>query len=192
MKLSEFAVKKPPFSVLDVKMEEFLPDEILRFSDREGHVLMLHTSSIGVADEAVCDYISKILYDYPNIKVVLAHIGRYYEKSQFIKFYNSGFLESHSNKNMYFDMSSVSEKELLQLVLEKDFLHDRIMFGSDLPYGLIKLSKEHEKERCNLTYNVYHSIKALKDAIDALNLPQNRKSQMIRKVFYENAKKLFT
>jgi predicted TIM-barrel fold metal-dependent hydrolase len=213
----EFANKKGPFTVFDVKMEEFLSKEILSFADKEGLLLMLHTSSIGVADAAVCDFILKITNNYPNIKIVLAHMGRYCEKSQFVDFYNSDFLESYSKKNIYFDMSSVSEKEVFQLIFQKDFLHDKIMFGSDLPFGLItgveifskthgpifltrdmypwtdiELSKTYKEETCKLTYNTYHCIHALKKGIETLNLPQNEKHQLICKVFYNNAQKLFT
>ncbi|MGI6325490.1 MAG: amidohydrolase family protein [Saccharofermentanales bacterium] len=212
----DFVDKKGPFAVFDVRMEEFLTDEILRFAEKEKLIIMLHTSGIGVGDYVVRDFISRITEKYTNIKIILAHMGRYCEKSQFVDFYRSDFLDKHINSNIYYDISSVSEKEVYKLIFEKEYLHDKVMFGADLPFGLItgveifskthgpifltrdtyawtdtRLAEEFKNEAENLTYNVYHCIKALKDGLEELNLSEKENRKLVNKIFLKNALAMF-
>jgi hypothetical protein len=194
------------------RMEELLPPDLLEFMDRERLVLMLHTCGIGVGDPAVQDYLKWIGDRYANLPVVLAHMGRYLEVEQFLSFCDSGVLTCPS---LYLEMSSASRPEVYQRALEDHSLWGRLLFGSDLPFGLITgveypspetgtvfltrddylwsdqdLKARFAPARLSLTYNTYHTINALKSAVEALEISPEDREELKRDIFARNAQGL--
>jgi hypothetical protein len=200
-------------SVFECSMREFIPETLLRFMDAHCLVLMLHTSGTGMGDPANQQYVRSVLERFPGVKIVLAHMGRYLEADQFFRFCDSGLLDY---PGLYLEMSSASVPAVYARVLEERQIHRRLLFGTDLPFGLIT-GMEAWSERAGaifvtrdsyawtdeatqqasplrpdtLTYNTYHVIHAFKTALAALRLPAAEEAALKQAVFRENAESLF-
>jgi hypothetical protein len=202
--------KNIPFSSLHTRLEEFVPDELLEFMDGERLVLMLHTSSTGMGDPGCQRFVRRITARWPRIKVILAHMGRYTDKRQFLEFMESRVWQ---HPNVFLEMSSASEPEVYQAALQHRELWKRLLFGSDLPFGLIsgveycspeaglifltreeylwtdrQLHDRFKEQRAQLTYNTYHTIKALKDAVERLECNAEEKRQLKENIFLKNTR----
>jgi len=214
----QFSGVKPYFDflgkdVFETAMPEFIPEPLLEFMNRERLILMLHTSGTGMGDTTNQDYLRSVMERFPQIRIILAHMGRYVELQQFYAFCDSGLLEYPM---MYLEMSSASMPEVYRRVLSEPGMHSRLLFGSDLPYGLITgveswsethgpifvtrdryswsdpiLQRNASLSPDRLTYNTYHTIKALKDAIESMRFPPEQVEAIKQRVFCENASSLF-
>jgi predicted TIM-barrel fold metal-dependent hydrolase len=190
---------------------DYVTSEILEFMNTEQLSLMLHTSSIGMGDSANCDFIMSIVSMFPRIKIILAHIGRYFDPKQCMVFLDS---EVASHPNIFLEMSSVSAPEVYGKILENKSFRNRLIFGSDLPFGLITGMEYWSEEtgssfitrdqypwskdevqlrfaeiRDQLTYNTYHTIHALKTAVDQLDLSLEKEVELKEKIFYKNVQR---
>jgi len=213
-----FSGVKPYFDLLgkpnlQTKMEEFVPPDLLEFMNRERLVLMLHTSGKGMCERENQDFIRMIAGKFPGIKIILAHMGRYIYPEQFFAFLSSGVAELPS---VFMDISSVTVTEVYEKTLEKDSLREKLLFATDVPFGLITgterfseklgfnfitrdiyswsdpvIQEQFASERKRLTYNTYHVIKSLKDAMERLGLKGQAAGQMKEDIFCRNAGLLF-
>jgi hypothetical protein len=136
-------------------------------------------------------------------------MGRYLQPWQFHAFCDSGLLDFPM---LYLEMSSASLTEVYYRVLSDPRMHDRLLFGSDLPYGLITgveawsethgavfvtrdrypwsdptLEESCLSDRNQLTYNTYHVIKAFKDALESMRFSPELVETIKEKVFFRNA-----
>ena len=197
-------------SNFEAKMTEFIHQDLLEFMNAERLIMMLHTPGSGAADRDNQAFLRNVAHSYPQIKVVLAHMGRYIEPWQFHSFVDSGILTDCPT--LYLEMSSASSAEVYRRVLEDERLWNRLLFGSDLPFGLItgverwsesrgaifltrddygwsdpEMNAEFARQREQLTYNTYHCIKALKDAVEEVKMTAADAHRVRNKVFRENA-----
>ena len=197
------------------KMEELLPGELLKFMNSEKLILMLHTSSIGVGDPAVREYIRFMAGTYPGIKIILAHFGRYLHPDQFLEFMETDVMRLPS---VYLEMSSASSLDAQKSVLSRRELWPKLLFGSDLPWAMMdgleywddktapgmfltrteykwsdsKLLGKHEATRRKLTFNTYHVLKCFKDAVEKSGFAPADQQELKQNVFFRNALKLFS
>jgi hypothetical protein len=211
----EFACRTGSFGVLDVAPDEFIGGEMLAFMQEHKLALMLHTSKNGVCDQEIQGYISYILKVYPSIKLCLAHMGRFFRPEQYDEFFKTGFLQEHAEKNLWMDFSSVACTQVLELALSVKPMRKKLMFGTDMPYGLITgverfsptmgavfltrdeypwcdgdmLDKMRDQRR-TLTYNTYHCIQAFREALENA-IPEAQREEVKRDVFYNNAERYF-
>ncbi|MCC7518970.1 MAG: amidohydrolase family protein [Verrucomicrobiae bacterium] len=201
--------KPMPFSSLHTDMEEFVPDELLEFMDAERLILMLHTSREGMGHPGCQRFVRRITERWPHVKVILAHMGRYTNKRQFLDFMDSGVWQ---HPNIFLEMSSASEPDVYAAALQHRELWARLLFGSDLPFGLISgveynapetglifltreaypwtdrsLHERLERQRATLSYNTYHTLHALKRALDELPAAAGDKRQLMEDIFRRNA-----
>ena len=209
-----FVGVKPYFDLLgksnyETTMDEFIHRDLLEFMDSERLVMMLHTSGTGMGSPECQGFVRSVLDGFPNIRIILAHMGRYLDPQSFFDFFNCGILDSPS---IYLGMSSSTEARIYQAVLSRRNLWDRLVFGSDLPFGSIpgvefyspeigptfitrndyiwtnnRTQEQFSQRRKALTYNTYHVIKALKDAVESANLTPDETKKFKRSVFYDNA-----
>lgn len=139
---------------------------------------------------------------------------RYVRHEQFLDFLDTGILREHPS--LYLEMSSASCPAVYERVLDSEDLHSRLLFGSDLPFGMITgverwspthgaiflardeypwsdraMNVEFASERAGLTYKTYHCIKAFKDALERKRFDVARKEQIKQDVFHNNAVHLF-
>lgn len=212
----DFADKPGHFNANDVELEEFVTDDMLEFCNEHGMVLMLHTCDIGMGSPDLRAKIQRILDTYTDIKLILAHLGRFYVKEEFFSFLESDFLEKNKDKPFWFDVSSVTEQEVLNRAFAREDLYPRLLFGADHPFGLIsgvemhsetmgaiyltreeypwsdrEVLEQFKEERKALTYNNYHCIKALKNAIEKNFNDEEKAKEVIENLFYKNACRVF-
>jgi predicted TIM-barrel fold metal-dependent hydrolase len=189
---------------------EFVPKDLLEFMDSEGLVMMLHTSGLGMCEVVNQNFIKSVATYYPNIKIILAHMGRYLEAEQFMKFMASDVMDCPT---VFLETSSASRPEVYERVLQKKELWGRLIFGSDIPFGLItgeeywseetgpvfltrddytwsnpELNKKLSDVRRRMTYNTYHTIKAIKTAIDQLKISPETTAKLKNMIFLDNAR----
>lgn len=197
-----------PNSVFHCRDIDFTPVSLLEFMEKEKLVLMLHTSSIGGGDPAVRGFVAMVAMTYPHIRILLAHMGRYTEPSQFQRLLQSPVLDL---PNVFLEMSSASSWNVYAAILRRRELHDKLLFGSDVPFGLITgvehfsdthgpvfitrhdyawsdpdLQRQFYARRQGLTYNTYHVISALKRAMDELNMGPDEQDDLKHRIFSRN------
>ena len=191
------------------RTEEFVSDSLLDFTNQENLILMLHTGLEGIHELDNQNFLRRTLDRYPKIKIILAHMGRYLHAGQFDKFFST---EIWRHPNLYFETSSATEPSVYKLVFSETDLHPRILFGSDVPFGLIT-GREYSPPvgehtfvtrtrypwtddavwqafgdvREQMTYNTYHTIAAVKDGITSLRLSQAQEKVLKRALFSANA-----
>ena len=144
------------------------------------------------------------------MKIILAHMGRYTCPAQFTTFMDTGLLDDCPS--LYLEMSSVTCSDVYEQVLCKPALRKRLLFGADLPFGLITgverwsethgavfltrdtytwsdpvMNAELAEERKLLTHNTYHVIKAFKDALAHLDVNETEVESIKQDVFCRNA-----
>ena len=191
------------------RMPEFISTGLLELLDARGLILMLHTSGRGAGDPECQSYLRWMARRFRNIKIILAHMGRYFAPQDFLDFLRSGVLEDYPS--IFLDMSSASEPSVYEEFLRRRNLWGRLLFASDIPYGLItgveryspargpiflardhyawsdpKMECEFEAERRHLTYNTYHCIKALKDAFATVGIMDGTVEELKRALFRGN------
>ena len=213
-----FTGVKPYFDLLgksnyETTMPEFIRDDLLEFMDAERLIMMLHTSGLGMGVPENQEFVGSVLEQYPGIRIVLAHLGRYLETADFFRFLESGLME---HPNLYLEMSSASQPDVYVRLLEGGAAWERLLFGTDLPYGILtgveawsqetgpvfltrdryvwsdqSVNKIFPDEVKRLTYNTYHVIDAFKQALEVV-VPDKRRAESIKKrVFHDNAMSLF-
>lgn len=198
----------------DATMAEFLSEDLLAFMSREGLAMLLHTSGLGVGTADVQDFLRRVASSHPRIPIILAHMGRYVRYQQFLDFMDTGILQQCPS--LYLEMSSASCAEVYERALECEGLHTRLVFGSDLPFGMITgveqwsashgaiflardtyswsdpvMNAQFARERAGLTYNTYHCIKAFKNALTKKGFDASRAERIKEDVFCANALRLF-
>jgi len=201
-------------SNFDAKMAEFLLEDLLAFMNAEGLVMLLHTSGLGVGTEDVQNFLRHMSDRYPRIRVLLAHMGRYVRYQQFLDFMDTEVLKDCPS--LYLEMSSASCPEVYDRVLQCEWLHSRLVFGSDLPFGMITgvehwsdthgaifltrdtyswsnptMNAEFATQRERLTYNTYHCIQAFRDALTRHAFDAAKAERLKEDVFCGNALRLF-
>jgi predicted TIM-barrel fold metal-dependent hydrolase len=213
-----FAGVKPYFDLLgkgvfECTMPEFIPEGLLQLMNDEGLVMMLHTSGRGMCDAANQDYVRSVLTRFPRLRIVLAHLGRYLVAEQFHQFCDTDLPDCTS---LYLEMSSATIPDLYARVLRRPGIARRLLFGADLPFGLITgveawseqagpifvtrdrylWTDPHTQESSpvrpdSLSYNAYHTIKAFKDGLESLGLAATEVEAIKQAVFCGNAAALF-
>jgi predicted TIM-barrel fold metal-dependent hydrolase len=209
---------KPYFDLLRksnyvTTMDEFIPERLLEFMDDQKLILMLHTSSIGMADPEDQRYVKWAVRKHPGIKIILAHLGRYLQVGQFLAFTDSDVMDSPS---VYLDASFATKVEAYERILSRQEWWSRLLFGTDIPFGLFTgvedwkpevgsviltrdtyawsdpaIDARFAQERRVLTYNTYHVIEAIKQAMERLGITGTEAECLKQKIFCENAASLF-
>jgi len=204
-----FTGVKPYFDMLQkdnfkTNPEEILPKSLLEFINSENLVIMLHTTGKGVGSTEVRNYLNYITDNFKNIKIILAHMGRFICPEDFAQFMHSDLPD---NPSVFLETSSAASQEVYEMALSNRVLWDKILFGSDIPFGLISgtefwseksgaIFRTREKYSWseegsfgyeNLTYNTYHTIKALKDAVSSLRMSCGEENYLKERIFSGNA-----
>ncbi|MDR3644756.1 MAG: amidohydrolase family protein [Clostridia bacterium] len=191
----------------EIRIFDFLPHHQLEVLNRHGWIAMLHIPRDGrLKDPVNLAQMLEIENKYPNLKLIIAHVGRAYCPEDI-----GNALEILSaTKNMKFDITANTNEyvfeRLIQAVGPK-----RIMFGSDLPilrmrmrricengsyvnivpeglYGDVSADRHMREvtgsEADILTFFMYEEINSFRLAAKATGLG----ARDVEDVFYNNAK----
>jgi Tat protein secretion system quality control protein TatD with DNase activity len=169
---------------------DFLPPEHLEVANELKLKVILHLSkSDRFKNKSNLDTLLEIEEKYPNVKLIVAHIGRAYTKSDV----GDAFERLKNTKNMLFDFSANTNSDVIREAIET-FGTKRILFGTDLPIAKMRMyrteengvyvnvvprglygdvSKDvhmRESDEKEITNFVYEILRAFKKAATELNL----------------------
>ena len=118
----------------EIRIFDFLPHEHLALADRHGWVVQLHIARPKrLADPVNYVQLREIEERYPNVKLIVAHLGRAYADEDV-----GGALEYlRDTKKMMWDFTANTNSHVMEQVLTY-FGPDRFMYGSDFPIFRMK------------------------------------------------------
>ena len=119
----------------ETRIFDFLPHEHLKVCDKHGLIVMLHIPRNGRFKDPVNLYqLKEIEEKYPNLKLIIAHIGRAYAKEDI----GNGFDIVGKGANTYFDFTANVSDDAIKACLEA-VGPKKLIFGSDLPIAIMRM-----------------------------------------------------
>ena len=116
---------------------DFLPKSHLEVANKYGWKIVLHVSkSKRFKDESNLKTLLEIEQNYPNVKLIVAHIGRAYTGSDV----GDAFEVLKNTKNMLFDFSANTNSSVITKCIET-FGTKRVLFGTDMPIAKMKMRR---------------------------------------------------
>lgn len=192
----------------DAEIFDFLPEEHLKVCDKHAWKVVLHISKDDrIKNPTNVKQLLEIEQKYPNVKLIVAHIGRAYSPEDL-----GDSLETlaKNTKNMMFDFSantySYAIEKCIDLMGSK-----RVMFGTDMPITKMRMYRISENgvyknvvprgmygdvsddihmketDEQNVTNFAYEILRALKVAAKNLSLSK----EDIDNVMWKNATELY-
>ncbi len=123
----------------DIRVTDMVTRDQLVLANERGWVILLHLPRPKrLADWANIEDILMIEKEYPNVRLIVAHIGRAY----CLENIGDAFEALKKTQNVMFDMSGNTNQAVFEKTLDT-FGPERVMFGSDLPISAMKLKREH-------------------------------------------------
>lgn len=190
----------------EIRIYDYLPKEHLEVANKNGWIVMLHIPrNKRLRDEVNVAQIMEIEENYPNLKLIVAHIGRAYAKEDIGDALNI----LGKTKNLVFDFTAnvcdIAIKECIEAVGTK-----RLLFGSDLPIAYMRMYRivengvyynvvprglygevsgeahMRETDETDVTLMIYEQILAFKRVAKELKLTDGQ----IEDVMFGNAKRI--
>ena len=193
----------------EIRILDFFPPHQLEMINKNGLMVMLHIPRIArFRDNVNIEQIRYICEKYPNIRLVIAHVGRAYCPCDV----GEAFEKLKDYKDLYYDFTANTSAYVFEEML-KAVSPDRIMFGSDEPIVRMRMRRIVEndtyinlvppgiygdlsgdphmrevspEEAEELTFFMYEEIRAMKEATTKLGMGKD----VVNKLFYGNARKL--
>lgn len=193
----------------EIRIFDFFPPHILEMINKNKLMVMLHIPRSGrLRDPVNVEQIKMICEKYPDIRLVIAHVGRAYCKCDV----GNAFEELKDYKDLCFDFTANCNPYIFEQMLGC-VSTDRIMFGSDEPilrmrchrieedgryvniipkglYGDVSGDKNMREvsgaEADAITFFMYEEIIAMKTALAARGMGKEE----AEKLFFSNADKL--
>ena len=189
------------------KIYDFFTPEILEEAQKMELPIILHLPKMIIH---MIDDLTKVLSDFPRLKVVLAHIGL---SKLMVPGLEEAFSKTAAFDNVWVDTALNPSAEVISSALNR-FGCERVMYGSDEPLNLIRsVAYEHptKGERIVTDYqyhwvdvedhtiygrlakNAVHAqwrcVEALRTAINQYSVAEQESVK--RQVFHDNAKLFF-
>ena len=119
----------------EIRIFDFVPHEQLEVCDKNGWILMLHIPrNERFRDKVNIAQLVEIEEKYPNIKLIIAHIGRAYSKEDI----GNAFEVVGKGKNTYFDFTANLCEDAIKACIEAVGTK-KLIFGSDLPIAIMRM-----------------------------------------------------
>ena len=195
--------------VNEIRILDFFPPHLLEMINRNRLAVMLHIPRSGrLRDKVNIAQIKYICEKYPDIRLIIAHVGRAYCVGDV----GDAFDELNGYENLYFDFTANCNRYVFERMLE-NVPADRIMFGSDEPvlrmrchrieedgryvnlipkglYGDVSgdpnMREVSDEEAKKITFFMYEEIFAMKQATESLGMGRD----VTEKLFFGNADRL--
>jgi len=194
----------------EIRIYDFLPHEHLKLADKHGWVVQLHIARPKrLADPVNYVQILEIEQKYPNLQLIVAHLGRAYADEdlgnalEYLKPMEKTVWDFTANTNQY----------VMERVLEQ-YGPDRFLYGTDFPIFRMKARRTVENgfyineipagslgdvssdshmreifgdEADKITFFIYEEIDSCRRACETLGLGK----EDVEKIFYKNAARIF-
>ena len=119
----------------DADIFDFLPEKHLKLADKNGWKVVLHISKPDrLKNPTNVKQLMEIEQKYPNVKLIVAHIGRAYAPEDI----GDAFETLKHTKNMMFDFCANTLSEATEKCIEAVGVK-RVMFGTDMPIAKMKM-----------------------------------------------------
>lgn len=116
---------------------DFLPENHLKLADKYGWKVVLHLSKPKrIKDERNLRQLLDLEQKYPNVKLIVAHIGRAYADEDV----GNAFELLKNTEHMMFDFSANTNAGVIRRCIET-VGPSRVMFGTDLPIAKMKMRR---------------------------------------------------
>ena len=193
----------------EIRILDFFPPHQLEVLDRHGWIMMLHVPRHGrLRDPVNLAQMIEIERRYPNIQLIIAHVGRAYCPEDV----GDAFDVLAESERMHFDFAANTNASVFEQLI-RAVGPKRILFGSDLPilrmrmrricrdgiyvnlvprgmYGDVSGDKNMGEldgdEAAKLTFFMYEEIDAFRLAAEACGLTRDD----IESIFHGNAEAL--
>ena len=194
----------------EIRIYDFLPHEHLALADKHGWVVQLHIARPRrLADPVNYMQILEIEQKYPNLQLIIAHLGRAYadedlgDALEYLKPLKKTMWDFTANTNQY----------VMERVLEQ-YGPERFIYGTDFPIFRMKARRVIENgfyinevpkgslgdvsydshmreiegdEAKKITFFIYEEIDACRRACEKLGI----KKEDVEKIFYKNSARIF-
>jgi predicted TIM-barrel fold metal-dependent hydrolase len=208
--LKPYVDQAPPhIPAQEITIYDFLPRQQLEVADAHGWLVMLHLPRPArLRDPLNLEHLLEIEATYPNLKLIVAHIGRAYCEEDV----GEAFTILRASRQLLFDFSANTNIKVMEQAL-RTVGPQRIVFGSDLPVVRMRMRRICEDGRYvnlvppglygdlhddphmrevstaegeRLTFFLYEELLAFRRAAEVCGLG----SAEIADVFYGNAARL--
>lgn len=194
----------------EIRIYDFLPHEHLALADKHGWVVQLHIARPRrLADPVNYMQILEIEQKYPNLQLIIAHLGRAYADEDL----GDALEYLKPLEKTVWDFTANTNARVMEKVLQ---LHgpDRFLYGTDFPIFRMKARRTVENgfyineipqgslgdvsadphmreipypEADKITFFIYEEILSSKRACEKLGLSK----EDVEKIYYSNAAKIF-
>jgi len=200
---------KPYWLMVDWKDEEdevtvgdMLPAPYMRVADDWGLMIMLHIpGSKRLASASNIEWIQKLSREYPNAKIIIAHLGRSYCPWSM----KGGISHLCDLPNVYWDTSFV-QQSLSYKIFFDHVDPSKVMYGTDLPIGQTRgrrvcindrwidvtrddlgwTASRDPQHSIEATFMTYEMIRAMREGAEEAGLS----TADLRPIFFENGMRL--
>jgi len=194
----------------EIRIYDFLPKEHLALADKYGWVVQLHIArSKRLADPVNYVQLLEIEQNYPNLQLIVAHLGRAYANEDL----GDALDYLKNTEKTVWDFTANTNAYVMEKVLER-FGSKRFIYGTDFPIFRMKARRVVENgfyineipkgslgdvsadshmreipypEADKITFFIYEEILACKRACNTLGLTK----EDVNKIFYQNAADIF-
>lgn len=199
--------QRPPYiPANETRIFDFLTREQLELANKHGWIVMLHIArNERLKDKVNLAQLLEIEEKYPNVKLIVAHIGRAYAKEDI----GDAFEILKNTKNLLFDFTANLCPDAIKACIEAVGCK-RLMFGSDLPVAILRLyritengdyinivpkgyygdisdmSQIREEDNDRITLMIYEQLRVFKQCAIEMKL----KDTDVEDILYNNAKRL--
>lgn len=123
-----------------IDLDNYVSTNMLEIANKYKLIILIHLKSKSGQEGICCDDYIKKIYEYfekyPDIKIIIPHMGR----AHCPKLAETGIkkvTKIFGTDKIYFDTSTCTQKESFQVFFE-NYSIDKIIFGNDFPYSLIR------------------------------------------------------
>lgn len=207
--LKPYLTNCPPYiPVNEIRIFDYLPYEHLEVANRHGWIVMLHIPrSQRLRDALNVAQLMEIEKKYPNVRLIVAHVGRAYSKEDI----GDAFEVLKHTENMLFDFTANVCSDAISSCI-RALGTKRLMFGSDMPIAIMRMYRVtengfyynvvprglygdvsddphmRETDETDVTLMIYEQLRALKRSAVELKLTDGD----IEDIMYRNAYQLLT
>ena len=126
----------------EIRIFDFFPKHQLKVIDRYGGIVMLHIPRNGrLRDPVNIAQIIELKQAFPNIRLIIAHIGRAYVHADV----GDAFRQLAVCPDLLFDFSANTSDYAMTKLLEA-VGPERVFFGSDMPICRMRMRRIEEKD----------------------------------------------